>query len=392
MANIDEAYTVDVLSFDDKTLIVSGESDPAVGVGYEAPIGSLYIRANGLLYQKNNTADVDWDTFRMHGEPATDLPALMLGIVSNAAIQQTYASVDWNTTHLANDTDTIERDAINHDRVYVREAGLYLVAYSLSVDANATATIASARVVINGVTVVPGSDRLLSGDGNIYDLGNTCVVELAVNDYVTVEVQANDNGILLHDSSNCCVMRAAGIKGATGPVGSGSNVTIEQDGIPVVNTPHNILDFTKMTATDSGSGKVIIQNVFGSEFQIGQSVGLSTTTSNIYQNKVTLVTGSLPTGLYRIGFSYGWNHDSRTDDFEARMQEDAVNMGEIHKQEPKDDAGTFGTSGTSQRIYSSRVFYRTLTGSHTYTLDFKSESSGSESSIWEAIIDLWRIE
>lgn len=60
MANIDEAFTVDVLSLDDKTLIVAGIADPSIGAGFESPVGSLYTRTNGELYQKINTADVDW--------------------------------------------------------------------------------------------------------------------------------------------------------------------------------------------------------------------------------------------------------------------------------------------------------------------------------------------
>lgn len=60
MANIDDAFTIDKLSLDDNLLITSGISDPTIGIGYEAPIGSLYARTNGVLYQKTNTADVDW--------------------------------------------------------------------------------------------------------------------------------------------------------------------------------------------------------------------------------------------------------------------------------------------------------------------------------------------
>lgn len=60
MANIDDAYTIDKLSFDDNLLVTSGANDPSIGIGYEAPVGSLYIRTNGSLYQKNNSADVDW--------------------------------------------------------------------------------------------------------------------------------------------------------------------------------------------------------------------------------------------------------------------------------------------------------------------------------------------
>lgn len=60
MANIDDGFRVEKLSLDDLALVVSHASDPTVGAGYEAPIGSLLLRTNGVVYRKIGTADVDW--------------------------------------------------------------------------------------------------------------------------------------------------------------------------------------------------------------------------------------------------------------------------------------------------------------------------------------------
>jgi len=60
MANIDDAFTVDTLSLDDNVLITSGILDPTIGGGYEAPIGSLFLKTDGRIFQKFDTADVDW--------------------------------------------------------------------------------------------------------------------------------------------------------------------------------------------------------------------------------------------------------------------------------------------------------------------------------------------
>lgn len=60
MANIDDAFTINKLSLDDNLLIVSGTVDPTIDSGYEAPVGSLYVRTTGETYQKNNINDVDW--------------------------------------------------------------------------------------------------------------------------------------------------------------------------------------------------------------------------------------------------------------------------------------------------------------------------------------------
>lgn len=73
MANIDNAYTIDMLSLDDNVLIVSGTIDPSITTGYEAPIGSVYIRTDGSMYQKTNTADVDWTSFGQAGAGVSQL-------------------------------------------------------------------------------------------------------------------------------------------------------------------------------------------------------------------------------------------------------------------------------------------------------------------------------
>lgn len=132
--------------------------------------------------------------------------------------------------------------------------------------------------------------------------------------------------------------------------------------------------------------------IFGTEFQYAESLPVSTTTSTSFQNKLTLTTTNLPFGTYRLEWSFGWNHNSSEADFEARLQDNNFNVGEIHKQEPKDAAGSFGSTGTSQRYYATRVRYLVLSGVHTFDLDYRTDNSERASSIWEASISLWRVQ
>ena len=84
--------------------------------------------------------------------------------------------------------------------------------------------------------------------------------------------------------------------------------------------------------------------------------------------------------------------DMPDSDFEAEFLEDSSPMGEIHKQEPKDSAGTFGTTGTSQRHVAHKVFFTTLTaGVHTFELNYRTDNGGDESSIWDAVVEIWRV-
>jgi len=133
-------------------------------------------------------------------------------------------------------------------------------------------------------------------------------------------------------------------------------------------------------------------STFGSEFQTATASGVTSTTSTAFLNKLSFTTTSVPAGTYRIAISYGWNHDSAGSDFEAQFLEDTVVLGEIHKQEPKDSAGAFSTTGTSQRQYTHKVHYSTLTaGTHTYDFDFRTDTLGTASSVWEVIIEFWRV-
>jgi len=132
--------------------------------------------------------------------------------------------------------------------------------------------------------------------------------------------------------------------------------------------------------------------VFGTEFVKAEAPGGSTTTSTAWQTKATLNVPAVIGGTYRVGINYVWNHDSRTNDFEGRVQVDGVTQGEIHKQEPKDAAGA-DPSGTTQRYLASRVLYLTLSpgAAPVITVDWRTDSGGNASTIYDATVEFWRV-
>lgn len=68
MANISKFFLVENgLSFDDDVTIFSGFTDPSAGSGEAAPVGSVYIRTNGQLWQKFGAADTDWQLVSNEG-------------------------------------------------------------------------------------------------------------------------------------------------------------------------------------------------------------------------------------------------------------------------------------------------------------------------------------
>jgi virulence-associated protein VapD len=64
MGNIDYGFTTDIISVNDVNLITSGIIDPTIGVGFEAPQGSLYLRYSastaGAVYVKFGPNNIDW--------------------------------------------------------------------------------------------------------------------------------------------------------------------------------------------------------------------------------------------------------------------------------------------------------------------------------------------
>jgi hypothetical protein len=133
---------------------------------------------------------------------------------------------------------------------------------------------------------------------------------------------------------------------------------------------------------------------YGSVFKKAESAAVSTTTwaDSDMVSKVSMNTGVLPLGDYKVEVSYGWNHNHTASSFVSALLLDGVQLGESHVQEPKDSGGYFMYTGTSQRHYVTRVFYLDqLSGDHVLDLRYGTDQNGKESSIWDASISILRV-
>lgn len=125
---------------------------------------------------------------------------------------------------------------------------------------------------------------------------------------------------------------------------------------------------------------------------VEESVVISTTDNTDYLQKIRLTATDLESGEYRVVWSYSWNMDSTSHSFEARVQINDTDDLALHRQEPKDAKGSLGSTGTSQIHRSTGVAVRTLSGTVNIDLDWRSTRSGTPASIWEARLELWRLE
>ena len=119
MANIDKAFAVDVLSINDTTLITTGTTDPTINTGYEAPLGSLYLRADvGTVYVKSGVANIDWAMLGSTPYPVSLIGnALSTGILDGGAISINIDPTKFNVSAgvgviVDNHTDTLHPTAV----------------------------------------------------------------------------------------------------------------------------------------------------------------------------------------------------------------------------------------------------------------------------------------
>jgi len=156
------------------------------------------------------------------------------------------------------------------------------------------------------------------------------------------------------------------------------------------------------TRRDSGGVDIILGGsaIYGSNLNTFAAAGEDNTAQphTTWVNSISDTTTALIAGDYELSICYGWNHNASNTDFESRLSFDGSIVGDIfgngttHKQEPKDSAGSGGSSGSSQQLNFSRTFPMTLTaGTKAVVFDFRSDDGADLSTVWNVYIKLIRI-
>jgi len=123
-------------------------------------------------------------------------------------------------------------------------------------------------------------------------------------------------------------------------------------------------------------------SVFGSNYYTAQNLNIQTTVSESYVNALTFTTNSIPSGTYRVSWSYEWRGDTR-EDFEARVTVDGSEIMEVNM-EAKDNSNYHGVSGFRNVNFGS-------SGTHVVNFDFATENSSKTMRIRNLILDFWRV-
>ena len=125
---------------------------------------------------------------------------------------------------------------------------------------------------------------------------------------------------------------------------------------------------------------------FGTYFVTNSSDTSSSTTSSTFQLKLSLSTGTVPAGVYRIGWYYEWGYNGGTTDFRAQVQINNTTTIMEQRQEPQD-------VGTDQWHPVGGFYNYTAATSAALTidLDYCSSAAGSTSYIRNARLEFWRV-
>ena len=155
-----------------------------------------------------------------------DLPTVQVRRSTNYTLTTSWADIVFDTTDIESRSDVVEHDNTNTERIDIKEDGLYMITFAVSIDADAGEDYFDLRVLKNGTTVLPGSLRKISEDDEINDAGNVCFADLEDGDYITFQVQTSGGINVLIPESTYGVMKVHGVRGQKGDQGDPGDLTV----------------------------------------------------------------------------------------------------------------------------------------------------------------------
>lgn len=182
----------------------------------------------------------------------------------------------------------------------------------------------------------------------------------------------------------------------TSQAGKTVNVNGGATALEFVDPINDFLDLTDTPSSYSGQGSTFVKvnagetalefvsdagAVFGTEYEESESDAESNTSSSTFQDKLTLVTATVPAGDYHIGFYAEIANSSAEDTTEVRCTVDAVEVAQMENEtKDNDNFVSFGGFKIS-----------TLTNAaHTLKIQFRRGTSGT-AAIRRARIEIWRV-
>lgn len=312
-------------------------------------------------------------------------------------IPNSWTDLTMDITDIQTDPSVIYHDMVNTDRIYVYQDGTYFIQAS-GVANNQLET----RIRINDSIVIPGtSNKAGYNPGAInadWELTTFRIVDLSSGDYLTPQVQATLASQTLQAGFVMSVFKLSGVKGDKGDKGdpgtpgSGANIIVSQNGTEVAGSPFSNLNFQgsylNLSSIDGSTVDISIgfpiPQIYGSYYQLSESLTSSSSNSTSPQTKVTLTTPSLPLGTYKITAHWMWNRNTASNSarFDVTLNGTAQGTNATMEMEAGD---------TTDWRPETRIFYRTISGINTILLRYWGESTGNRTSISDASLEIIRV-
>ncbi len=169
-------------------------------------------------------------------------PAVQSRRTTSFTLTTTFTDITLDTTDIENNTDIIEHDNTNTDRILIKETGLYQIIYSFIAGATATSTHeALGRVRINDATVLTESSSYNKNfQGEYSTTSSAFLAELTDGDFVSLQLARDAVADDTQGDIFFSVVKLEGLKGdkgdqgLPGSVGLGTNettFTLDQDNV-----------------------------------------------------------------------------------------------------------------------------------------------------------------
>ena len=368
-----------------------------------------------------------------------DLASIQVRSTSNLDLTTSYQNIVFGVKDVENNADVLEWSTINTERILIKESGLYRVSYQFTCRTSGATRNVLSRIVLNDITEIPGSYCLQDlYQSETHEQQSNFLSNFSSGDYITLQIRAASTPVVSYAGHMLNVVKLDAVKGkdgqdgAQGDPGSGSTITVRDEGSNVANTPHSVFNFTGsgVSATDAGSGVVtvnipgdsglVVQDegstvtggphgtfnfvgnlitasnagggvatvtvsdpIFGSQFSSAADESETNTNSTSPVTKVTLSVTGIPEGNYRIGWYYEWRRNSTSNRYRATVVIDGTTTIMEHDQEPQDVNNFHTNSGFYIGSLSS--------GNHTIVLGHYGNSTGSTSYTRGARLEIWRV-
>lgn len=174
-------------------------------------------------------------------------------------IPLTWTDFYFDQTDIETNSNIIEHDDSNKDRILIKEDGLYQIGYHFDFDDQV-----DVRVILNDTLVINGSERFTGEQGDVNDFQGTCAnvfyANLTENDFITLQVMASSSAEYIIEQATMIITKMEGVSGSPGP--PGGTVEIKDEDVQIIEFART-LNFTGGVDITADSTSSVTINISG---------------------------------------------------------------------------------------------------------------------------------